>query len=97
MYKKVTSQMLLKCMRLGVLGGSDTGRPPIQKLHDEDHSEAHNEKNHNAIEEQAGHEEDDAQADEALEEPLPIDAIRVRLVHCFLVPVMLLHSSIHDG
>ena len=81
--EKERHKRILQQMGFGILGRSDGGRPAIEKLHDEGHTEAPDEEQHNAIEEQAGDEEDDAQADEALEELLPADALR--FVHHFLV------------
>lgn len=54
-------------MALGIPGRSDAWVPDIKQMHDETQSEARNEEDHNAIEEQTGNEVDNAQAGEALE------------------------------
>nr|PNR58363.1 hypothetical protein PHYPA_005358 [Physcomitrium patens] len=81
-----TSQGLLNYMGFGILRRSDAGVPAVKEMHDESYSEAYNQEYNDAIEQQSGNEVDDAQAEEALEELLPTNAIRVGFVMRFCLP-----------
>jgi len=84
--------------------GLDAVGDAVQKLDDERDGEADNEEDNEAVKEETCDEIDDAQADEALEELLPVNPLRVGAVHHLRPsttyvarPIVLLHApGIHS-